>query len=555
MKHSLVIVILSLASLSLVQAQQTVGLFQYDQGTADGYVLFAPMSSRNTFLIDNCGKEVHRWTSVQSPGASVYLLENGKLLRTGRATSTYFNNGGTGGIIEILDWDSNVEWTYTISDSVQRQHHDIEYLPNGNILAIVWEARSLAECIEEGRDTTLLPSSELWPDKIVELQPIGSDSAAIVWEWYAWDHLVQDFDSTKNNYGVVADHPELIDLNFIRGTQVNSDWLHINSVAYNPELDQILLSNHHFSEVWVIDHSTTTQEAASHTGGNSGKGGDLLYRYGNPQAYDRGTVNDKVFAGQHNAQWIAPGLPGEGNIIVFDNGEGGPNAYSTIDEITPPVDVNGNYTLQSGQAYGPANLAWQYAATPLTDFYSSNISGAQRLANGNTIICEGATGRFFEVDSLGNTLWEYVNPINLSGGISQGTQPNGNSVFRCSKYAEDYPGLVGQTLTAGDPLETNPLPSNCSIITQVETSELEEETRIGIYPNPARDVLTVERSTNHGSLRVQIYDMSGQLLTDRTLASGNYRMLLDLGKFPAGLYSIRIGNGYDSQSHLFSVVK
>lgn len=545
---------LSLCISSQIHAQQTVGLFQYDQGTDNGYVLYAPMSSSETFLIDNCGKLVHQWTSAQSPGASVYLLENGKLLRTGRATSTLFNSGGTGGIIEILDWNSNVEWTFTISDSTQRQHHDIEYLPNGNILAIVWEAKTPAECSQAGRDPNDTPN-QLWPEKIVEIQPIGADSAEVVWEWHVWDHLIQDFDNTKSNYGVVADHPELIDINYL-GTppNSNSDWLHVNGIAYNAEFDQIVISSHRFDEIWVIDHSTTTQEAASHSGGNSGKGGDILYRWGNPQAYDQGNANDRKLFNQHNPYWIPAGYPGAGDIMIFNNGENSQGSYSTVVQITPPVDGNGNYTL-SGQSYGPASLTWEYRDSPETDFYSSNISGAQRLPNGNTIICEGANGRFFEVDSLGTTLWEYINPINLSGGISQGTPPNGNSVFRCTRYAEDYPGLAGQNLVAGDPLESNPTPYTCDILTQMDESDIIENTTISVYPNPARDVLTVERSTNHGALRVDIYNMSGQQLMSRNLASGNYRMMINLSEYPAGLYSLRLSNGYDVQSSMFSVVK
>lgn len=554
MKLPGILSILCIILFTEAEAQQTVGLFQYDQGTADGYVLFAPLSSNYTYLIDNCGREVHKWESNQSPGASVYLLENGKLLRTGRTNSPYFSAGGTGGMVEILDWNSNVEWTYTISDTTQRQHHDIEYLPNGNILAIVWELKTELECIQAGRDTGTVPG-ELWPEKIIEIQPIGTDSAEIVWEWHTWDHLIQDFDNTRNNYGVVADHPELLNANYLGTPSVsNSDWLHMNGIAYNPDLDQIVMSSHRFDEIWIIDHSTTAAEAAGHTGGNSGKGGDILYRYGNPQAYNRGTGNDRVLFNQHNPSWIPAGLPGAGDITIFNNGENGPNAYSTVDQITPPVDGNGNYTM-SGQTFGPSALTWQYAASPLTDFFSGNISGAQRLANGNTIICEGANGRFFEVDSFGDIVWEYINPVNLNGPITQGNAPNGNSAFRCTRYPEDYAGFNGQTLTPGEPIEINPIQNNCSILTQTEASDLLEETRISVYPNPARDVLTVERSTNHGVLEVSIYDMNGKQLVNRKLASGNFRMMIDLNTYSSGLYSIRLSNGYDTQASMFSVVK
>ena len=96
--------------------------------------------------------------------------------------------------------------------------------------------------------------------------------------------------------------------------------MHTNSVAYNPELDQIMLSIHEFSEVWIIDHGTTTAEAASHSGGRRGKGGDLLYRWGNPRAYRTGSNVDQRLFAQHCAHWIPAGLPGAGHMLVFNNG-------------------------------------------------------------------------------------------------------------------------------------------------------------------------------------------------------------------------------------------
>src|SRR5207248_6947015 len=138
-----------------------------------------------------------------------------------------------------------------------------------------------------------------------------------------------------------------------KAARPQTDWLHVNSVAYNAELDQIMLSVFEFSEVWVIDHGTKTAEAAGHEGGKSGKGGDLLYRWGNPRAYRAGTVKDQKLFGQHNAQWIAKGLPGEGHVLIFNNGmkrTGG--AYSTVDEIVLPVDGKGRYDYSKGKPYG-----------------------------------------------------------------------------------------------------------------------------------------------------------------------------------------------------------
>lgn len=242
----------------------------------------------------------------------------------------------------------------------------------------------------------------LLPDHVIEVQPAGPTSGEIVWEWHAWDHLIQDYDSSKENYGVVGDHPELVDINYVTSSQ--QDLMHTNSIDYNEEFDQILLSVRYYSEIWVIDHSTTTEEAAGHTGGNSGKGGDLLYRWGNPQTYDRGTSSDRKFFEQHDTNWIDEGYPGEGNILIFNNGVG--RGYSTVDEIVLPVDENGEYYLAPGSAYGPTAQTWIYNPTP--SFYASHLSGANRLTNGDTLICNGETGKIWEVTPEEATVWQWT---------------------------------------------------------------------------------------------------------------------------------------------------
>ncbi len=398
----------------------------------EGYTLYNPMISMNTFLINNSGEVVHTWNNHYKPALSVYLLENGDILRTAfPGFNPRFWGGGIGGRVEMIDWNGTPVWEFEYTNSEHCLHHDVEMLPNGNVLMIAWEYKSASEAINAGRNPNSLPMGELWLDHIIEVEPTGNSGGNIVWEWHVWDHLIQDYNPTKENYGVVEDHPELIDINY--GGQILADWNHINAIDFNEEFDQIILSVLLFNEIWVIDHSTTIEEAAGHTGGNSGKGGDLLYRWGNPQTYRAGSASDQKLFRQHDAQWIESGYPGEGNILVFNNGRGRPGgAYSSVDEIVPPVDSNGNYSLHPGSAYGPEVLRWTYIAEKPTDFYAINLAGAQRLPNGNTLVCNGPHGIFFEVTPEKEIIWEYLNQV-----------PNliDNHVFTIHRYAPDYPGL------------------------------------------------------------------------------------------------------------------
>ena len=258
-----------------------------------------------------------------------------------------------------------------------------------------------------------------------------------------WDHLIQDHDKTKKNYGVVADHPEKVDINFIeenilaRGNATMArlqslgyvgggtsgpgggpgggmgpgglpDWTHANSIAYNPKLDQIVMSVRGPGEFWILDHSTTKEEAKTDKGGKHGKGGGLLYRWGNPQAYQRGAPQDQRLFGQHDVHWIEEGKPGAGNILIFNNGDNRKDgAYSSIEEITPPVKADGSYEMEEGAAYGPEKPAWRYVAEPKESFFSQFLSGVQRLPNGNTLVCAGMTTELFEVTPAGQRVWEH----------------------------------------------------------------------------------------------------------------------------------------------------
>jgi hypothetical protein len=455
----------------------TAALLRNEPAAFQGYTLIAPMNSTSTYLIDMQGRVVRSWQSDLTPGHTAFLLENGNLLRAGALRGVPWGNGpGAGGKLQEYTWDGELVWDFTYSTDTQLPHHDFVRLPNGNIVMVVRERKTAAEAVAVGRAPAGLRAGELQPDCLIEVKPTGKTTGEVVWEWHLWDHLVQDFDPEKPSYGNPADRPELVDINFGtgilaaalsdpaqreqlrsigylgggggrggrggRGGAGGSDWTHVNALAYNAELDQLVLSVHEFSEIWIIDHSTTTKEAAGHSGGRSGHGGDLLYRWGNPQAYRRGTAADQQLFAQHCSHWIPPGRPGAGNLLVFNNGNGRRDGqYSTVDEIVPPLDADGKYRIEPGQAFGPDAAVWSYSAPNKSDLYSNFISGAERLPNGNTLICSGASGMLMEVTPEKKLVWQYSNPA--GGGRGGRGGRGGPDGFGGGPFGPGGPGGPG----------------------------------------------------------------------------------------------------------------
>jgi PKD repeat protein len=446
-------------------AGRTIGLMLNDNRAFDGYLLFAPKQNTMTFLINNEGRIVNQWTASRyAPGQSVYLLENGHLLRSCMTKGKLSSGGGEGGRVEEYDWNDNLVWELDFSTDAYMQHHDIRMLPNGNILMLVVEKKTYAQVVAAGFNPSKLQpdiqQSGMLPDAIVEIEPTRPVGGRVVWEWHVWDHLVQDYDAGKTNYGSPAAHPELIDAAG-DGKNLPAFWNHMNSIDYHPAFDQIVVSVRGNSEAWIIDHSTTTAEAGSHAGGKRGKGGDLLYRWGNPICYRAGSASDQRYFQQHDVEWVRPGYPGAGNLTCFNNGLGRGD-YSTVDEFVPAADASGNYVITAGSAFGPKELTWTYRGSAANPMYSENISGANRLPNGNTIVCSGTVGLFLEVTSGGEIVWKYICPVDQTGRMTQGSKPAAdaartnetmNSVFRVYKYPKTYAAFAGRTLVPGDFVE------------------------------------------------------------------------------------------------------
>ena len=461
------------------------GLIMTTEGLADGYVLFAVPNSASVYLINRKGEVVHEWKGNYASMSTVAYLQNDGSIIQNAADPDFpiFAGGGEAGRIEKITWDSKVVWDYEYANEEHLHHHDFTVMPNGHILVIAWEARSANEVLAAGRKAELIPKAGLWPEEIVEIEPTDDRHGKVVWEWHVWDHLIQDTDPKKAHYGKPADHPELLDVNigeplpppisqdsfnilkkqgriiWRNQTRENqgSDVYHFNAIKYNPDLDQIVFSSPHLSEIFIIDHSTTSKEAAGHNGGRWGKGGDFLYRWGNPQNYKRGDSTDEQLFGQHDVRWIEKGFPGEGHLTIFNNNHYGPDStnYSTVYEIVPPTDSKGNYIIEKGKPFGPDKPLWMFKAADSLSFWSSFISGAQRMKNGNTFINEGAKGRFFEVTNDGKIVWQYINPYRGDARKVNGDpvppMPLAFITFRSNFIPADHPGLANKKLEPLDP--------------------------------------------------------------------------------------------------------
>lgn len=515
----------------------TIGLLKNDSTAFNGYTLLTSFSYTDTYLIDNCGLLVNQWQSTSTGGVG-YLLENGNLLRTERYPTQNFNGGGVAGRVELKTWDDNLIWQAIFANDTMHQHHDVEYLPNGNILILAWELKTDSTVIEAGRDSSLILNNKLWSEQLLEIQPIGSDSFAIVWEWHVWDHLVQTYDSTKVNYGIIDQHPERININYLGAFNTGNlevDWLHLNAVDYNSDLDQVMLNSRNFGEFWVIDHSTTSAEAASSSGGNAGKGGDILYRWGNPFAYGKGTLSDQVFYGQHDAHWIETG-PHKDKIMVFNNGVARPQEFfSSVDILEPVINAQGVYQLSATGAFLPDSLMSQTTANPPESLFAVFVSGAQEQPNGNILICNGPFGRIIEMTPNDSIAWEYIMPVTSSGPTQQGNNTiGGNTLFRAYRYAEDYAGLSGQDLTPTVPIEINPYPSICEIYTFTENTT---PIKVNVYPNPTVNYLTIEQENNQ-TIQIVVYDVQGKKISDRV--GYDAQLTINTSHWNTGMYFVQI---------------
>lgn len=352
----------------------------------NSYTLAVENGGTKSYLLDKAGNEIKEWLFDDNLGNDLELLPEGKLLGIFKSDNATITFGGYGGVVKIINPDGSIDWEYEYSSENYMSHHDTELLPNGNVLFIVWEKIDTMVALANGVPTTV----PIYPETLIEVNPSNNE---IVWQWRSFDHIVQDLDNTLLNFGSVSDNPQLIDINY--DIVDNGDVMHANGIDYDQDKDVIYLSVNFYNEIWVIDHSTTTEQASGNNGGNYNKGGNLLYRFGNPSAYDN-TEGTRLFYSNHFPNFLENNEPGGGNILVYNNGTN--NSQSIVYEL----DMPDNFNLIPNTDNEPS-IVWSFTDP---DLFHGRISGAVRLKNGNTLIAEGDYG-FWEVTNDGTIVWKY----------------------------------------------------------------------------------------------------------------------------------------------------
>jgi hypothetical protein len=354
----------------------------------ENYLFLIENGGTSSYLINKQGEKLFTWNFDDNLGNDVELLENGQLLGIFKDVNRPFTLGGGSGIIKLFEKNGILKWQYTIADDNFLAHHDVEMLPSGNILVMVWERIT----VEQAQQAGIITNVDIFPEKLIEINPNNNE---IIWEWRSWDRLIQDTDATLLDYGVVSNYPEKIDFNYNINTP-GGDIMHANGIDYDAEKDVIHMSVNFYNEIWVIDHSTSSEQAKTNSGGNYNKGGDLIYRYGNPLTY-KNTEGKTIFNNNHFPNLLEGSVEGKGNMLVYVNNHG-----NLTQSIVYELELPDTFNLTPNTNNEPT-VVWSFTDS---DLFASKFSGAVRLPNGNTLICEGDYG-YWEVSKSGDVVWKY----------------------------------------------------------------------------------------------------------------------------------------------------
>jgi hypothetical protein len=398
-------------------------LYQPDK-TWNGYTVLSILNMPAVVVIDMNGKVVKRWEGFNvSSGGPARVLPNGVVI-----APTGANPPRQEALALVQqDFAGNELWRYDRGEQITtregnqvwsaRQHHDWQRsdFPAG------YYAPGIAPGAT-GANTLLLTHTNhtnpavadvlLEDDRLIELAPSGE----VLWEWRAGDHIDQfGFDAEE-----IAAINAAPGVNAARGSY---DWLHINSADYVGPNRWYDAGDMRFAPENVIISSRQASLVAI-----VARDGSVVWQIGPDFSKSAEEQAIGQIIGQHHAHFIPKGLPGAGNVLIFDNG--GSSGYGAPTSIAP--NGSGIYARATSRVVeiDPVTLerVWMYTAP---NFFSTNISGAQRLPNGNTLITEGAPGRVFEVTAEGAIVWEYMNAPTPTGSRS-------NSVFRAYRLPYDW---------------------------------------------------------------------------------------------------------------------
>ena len=274
-------------------------------------------------------------------------------------TKTHISFGGSGGVLRRINADQQTLWQYVISSETELAHHDLERLPNVNVMTIVWEKITTKQAKALGAQT----EGPIYLEKLVKIDP---NTDEIVWQWRSADHLIQDVDDSASTYGNIRQYPRKIDINYNSHIE-DGDWMHANGIVYDHTRDLVFMTVNFYDEVYVIDHSTTTAQASTASGGNYGVGGDLVYRFGNPAAY--ASAQPPIFDHVHH-----PNFSNNNNtqMLFYSNGETAER--SIVFELQLPAQLS----LDPNTENLPA-IVWQFSHP---EMYYRIVSGAVKLPNG-----------------------------------------------------------------------------------------------------------------------------------------------------------------------------
>jgi hypothetical protein len=402
------------------QSVYPTGTTIYDPERAwSGYTVLSPLGTQAVIVIDMNGKVVKQWEGYNdSAGGPARILPDGVVMA---ANGTFPGHQESLELIQ-RDFEGRVMWRFDHNQQIQtregnmtwsaRQHHDWqrEDFPAGYYSPGVKPAADRGKTLILTHTNHTRPSvanAMLEDDRLIEVSWNGD----IVWEWVASDHIDEFGFSEAARKAISA------------AARGNFDWLHLNSATY-------IGPNHWFDEGdqrFAPNNVIISSRQASFLA-IVARDGKIVWRLGPDFTESKELRAIRQIIGQHHAHIIPKGLPGAGNLLVFDNG--GASGYGFPNPNAP--DGNNSFARASSRVLeiNPVTLqlVWSYTGPR---FYGSNISGTQRLQNGNTLITEGPGGRMFEVTKENKIVWEYIYP-QFTGAQST------NSVYRGYRLPYDW---------------------------------------------------------------------------------------------------------------------